>query len=154
MPKRDNLTLDLLSYRPPPVPEELARGGAPRARVARMIAMTLKESSLSREEIAERVSDYLGEKVSVSSLDQCASQAREDHTISFIRAWGLAKETGDFRLFQMALREMGQAIVDERYLPAIEAEMLADRAQELTRQAEEMAREAALARRAWKGPGR
>jgi len=156
--RRDDRTLDLLAWEPPQVttqvdPEQV-RAGTLRGRVARAVAMVLRDCELSREQIAERMSDFLGEEVSKPMLDAYASQAREEHTISAIRLAALAHATSDIRVLQVLIEALDYAVIPARYLPAIDAEIKAERAEELAQRAEELRQQAQQARRQWKGQRR
>lgn len=155
---RDTRTGDLFAWVPPeivPAVPELDIGAATlRGRLARMVALVLNECPLSREEIAASMAKFLGEEVSVHTLNQCASQAREDHTLSAIRCAALAHATGDLRVLQVLLAPLDFAAIPTRYLPAIEAEIKAERAEELARAAEDMRAQAHSARRQWMGARR
>jgi len=68
---KDRWTQDLLAWEPPAVrfEEPLVRAHTLNAKFARAISLALKECPLSREEVAERMSDWLGEVVSRNMLD-------------------------------------------------------------------------------------
>jgi hypothetical protein len=152
--RRDTSTPDIFSWVPPaitsPVPEQL-RLGSLRTKLARMVSLVLNEAEEPIDEIAKRMAEFLEEEVSVHTLRQCASQAREDHTLSAIRCAALAHATGDHRIMQLLMEPLGLSAIPNRYLPAIEAEIKADRAEELTRAADQLRLEATAARRDWKG---
>ncbi|MQT13679.1 DNA transposition protein [Segnochrobactrum spirostomi] len=142
---------DLLAWEPPEVVERFeptrVRAATWRDRIARTVAATLEDCALSRDEIASRMSTWLGEgeEVSRAMLDNYASQAKSEHTISFLRALALIEVTGDTRLLQLAAEPFGKAVIEERYLGAIEAEMVAERMEDLEQRLK-------IARRRWKGP--
>jgi hypothetical protein len=150
----DTQTLDLLSWQAPEVvrnlPAELVRAESLRGRIARSVALVLKESTMSRDDIARRMSDFLGEEVSKAMLDAYASQAREEHTISAIRLVALAHATDDIGALQILIDPLDHAVVPNRYVCAIEAEIKSERAAELERAADEMRQEASAARRQWR----
>lgn len=139
---------DLLDWRPPVVVERYderrVRSASLRDQVARAIAVTLQECGRPRPEIAAEMSAILGEEVPVSTLDAYASQAKFEHTISYMRLVALCEVTGDTRLLQLGAERCGRAIIEERYVAAVEAEMLRDK-----REALEKAEKAA--RKRWKG---
>lgn len=146
--QRDNGTLDLLSWVPPePVkafaPEKV-RAHSLRATLAKAVSLALKECGRTRDAIAEAVAEYLGEACPKSMLDAYASEAREEHTISVVRFIALMHATGDRRLLQMLAEPFGLAVIDARYLPAIEDALLDDKIAELTQRRQ-------FARRKWKG---
>lgn len=149
-PRRDDRTLDLLSWQPPePVrafEPEIVRAASIRAMLAKGVSAALKDCGRSRDDVAEVISGYLGEKCSKDMLDAYASEAREEHVISLPRFLALIHATGDQRLLQMLAEPFGLAVIDAKYLPAIEDSMLAAKIDELkTRQK--------MARRRWEGLG-
>lgn len=136
-PPRDTRTLDLLSWEPPTLVERFeeprVRATSLRSRIAKAVALTLKESGIARDEIAQRMSDWLGEEVSKNSLDAYASEARDDHTISFLRLLAIIHVTGDPRLLQLGAELFGRSVVEDRYLPWVEVGQLADKKMEVDR---------------------
>jgi hypothetical protein len=144
--------LDLLGWTAPtPVAPVFAAASVAaetfREQIARAVAETLRVCPLKREEIARRMADFLGEKVQPGMLDTYASQARDDHTISALRAVALMYATGDVRLLQLLAEPLEHVVIDRQYLPALKAEILRDRIEELRREEE-------IARRAWRAPRR
>ncbi|TWB58717.1 hypothetical protein [Nitrospirillum viridazoti] len=147
----DSQTLDLLSWEPPAVvptfsPEQV-RAESLRGQVSRAVAQCLKDAALAgleRKAIAQRMSEYLGESVSPDMLNNYASQAREDQSISALRLSALAHATGDVRPFQILVAPFGHAVIPSRYLPAIEEALV-------TEQMEKLGRRLKRARRAWRG---
>ena len=156
--RRDDQTLDLLQWQPPDVAprvnQEQVRAETLRGRIARAVAMVLRDSELPREAIVERMSEFLDEPVSLQVLNAYASQAREEHTISAIRLVALAHATGDMRALQVLVDPLDHTVISNRYLPAIEAEITAEQADALTRRADELRQQAQHARRQWKGARR
>lgn len=146
--RRDAHTLDLLSWQPPETaeafPAEKVRASTLRAAMAKGVALALKECGRSRDEVAEDISAYLGEPCPKNMLDAYASEAREEHVINVVRFLALVHATGDHRLLQMLAEPFGLAVIDARYLPAIEDAMLDDKIAEMTQRRQ-------LARRKWKG---
>lgn len=118
---------DLLDWQPPAVlaayrPERV-RGATLAARIARAISETLADADrrgMSREEIASRMSAYLGERVSVNMLNAYASTARTDHSIGLPRTLALLRATGDRRLLEMLAEECSWAVIERRHLVLIE----------------------------------
>ncbi len=146
--RRDDRTLDLLAWQPPePVvaflPEQV-RAASLKAALAKGVSLALKECGLDREAAAQVISEFLGERVSKDMLDAYASEAREDHVINVVRFQALLHVTGDRRLLQMLAEPMGWAVIDKRYLPAIETALLDEKINELSQRK-------ALAQRAMKG---
>lgn len=139
---------DLLGWEPPALVERFeerqVRAGSLRGQIARAVAATLTECALDREDIAARMTEYLGEDVSRAMLDAYASQAKEAHSISFVRLIALVEVTGDARPLQLAAEQAGRAVVEAKYVHAIRAEMIREKREALDR-------EEKAARRAWKG---
>ncbi|TCS62556.1 DNA transposition protein [Varunaivibrio sulfuroxidans] len=135
MTRRDGLTLDLLSWEPPTLIERFddarVRTATLRSRIARAVAETLKGSDIPRADIAAAMSDWLGEDVSKAMLDAYASEAREDHTIPFLRLLAMVHVTGDVRLLQMGAELFAHSVVDDKYLPWVEVGQLADRKEDI-----------------------
>jgi hypothetical protein len=138
--------MDLLAWEPPaPVARFEAhqvRSATIAGRIAHGVAATLRDAEAPREEIALRMGDYLGERVSKSMLDAYASEAREDHIISLPRLLALVHVTGDRRLLDMLAEPFGWAVVPERYLALIELAALREREDELRRRGEALRRRA------------
>ncbi|MBB4284505.1 DNA transposition protein [Roseospira goensis] len=146
----DHHTLDLLADWQPRDPVErfapaTTQAANLRDRIALAVSATLKECGRPREEIAQAMSTYLGERVSKDMLDKYASQGSEGHTIPAHRQIALCKVTGDARLMQLGAEEVGRDCVDQHFKPWIEVGQLADVKAEVDR-AYELARR--MARRA------
>lgn len=151
----DQRTLDLLNWQPPEVvrqfePEQV-RAASLRAAVAKAVGAALKDCAQTRECVAEAMSEYLGEPVGKNILDAYASEAREEHVINVVRFLALVHATGDDRLLQLLVEPFGLAVIDRKYLPAIEAEMAADLIDEMRAKITQMEQRQALARKRWKG---
>lgn len=124
--RKDNLTPDLLDWKPPKVavayqqddirPDRLAD------RVARAVSLALKGHK--RADIATEMSNYLGEKITKSMLEQYASQARESHVISMTRFAALIDATGDYRLLSLLPELFGFAVVADKYQDIIELHLI------------------------------
>ncbi|MGR3760924.1 hypothetical protein ACUXV3_12460 [Roseobacteraceae bacterium NS-SX3] len=111
-------------WQPPEVsvrlPDEVATGGNLGSRIARAVARVLKACALSREEVAAAMSDYLGQEVSKNMLDAYASEAREDHKITFERMIALVAVTGEVGLIGFAAEMFDLVVVPEKYSDLIE----------------------------------
>jgi hypothetical protein len=141
--------MDLLAWSPPaPVrrfEERLVRAATLRDRLARAVAATLRDadhSGVSREEIARRMGEFLGERVSLNVLNAYASPAREEHVISLTRLMGLLHATGDRRLLELLAEPLGWTVIERRWLPLIELAAVRDQQDALKRRAKEIARSA------------
>lgn len=138
--RRDPHTLDLLEWTPPPItkayPEDKIRAVNWASRVAKAVAVTLKECGQSRAQVASRMSEFLGEPVSENMLDNYASEAREDTVINATRLIALLHVTRDMRLLQVLADPCDWAVVDQRYVSQIRAQQLREKALELQQAAE------------------
>lgn len=149
-PRRDPDTLDLFAWQPPEVvqryDERAVMALSWRDRVSRAVRETLNSSALSRPEIAGAMSAWLGEgeEVPTSMLDAYASQAREGHTISYLRMIALGVVTGDPRLLQLAAEPLGRVVIEDRYLGAIQEA-------QATEQIERLEQMRKVGRRKWRG---
>ena len=132
---RDRFTLDLLNWEPPAVrfQEPLVRAHTLNARFARAISLALKECGLSREEVAERMSEWLGETVSRNMLDAYASEARESHQINLPRFAALIHATEDWRLLSLIPELFGFAVMPAEYEEIIELWRLEEAEREIER---------------------
>ena len=149
MPRRPNTCqLDLLDWEPPTLlrrfEPQRVRAATLQARIARAVSEALKDHDGSRADVAAAMSQYLGERVTKSALDGYASEARSDNSISFVRLIALTDVTGDLRPLQLAAELFDHAVIERRYLPAIEDAMWDDRIEEAKAHKRH-------ARRAWKG---
>lgn len=126
----DNRTLDLLDWEPAPIVEAFApervRAVSLRTKIARGVSEALKDCEHSRAVVAERMSEFMGETVSVNMLNAYASEAREDHSMPFIRLLGLIHATDDVRLLQLGAEMFGYSVVENKYLGWVDVGRLAD----------------------------
>lgn len=147
-PGRDPRTPDLFDWQPPAMlrafPAERIRAAGVRASVAKAIGLALRECGRTREQVADEIGAYLGEDISKNMLDAYASESRADHVINIVRFLALVHATRDFRLLQLLAEPFGLAVIDDRYLPAIEDAMYAE-------QIETLSQRQRLARRRWRG---
>ena len=126
MPARLKQQLSLLDWTPPAAmvefnPEDV-RGATIAARLSRAVSMALKDCQAKRDEVAERMSRFLGgPPVTEAMINAYASVARVDHAISVPRFMALLHATRDRRLLQLVADEMGWAVIERRHLPLIEA---------------------------------
>lgn len=129
-------TGDLLSWEPEePVVAFVAhevRAASLKASLAKAVAAALK--GRDREEVAEAMSAYLGERVSKDVIDKYASEAAEDHVITMVRFMALVHVTKDQRLMQLLAETMGWVVIEERWLPAIREAQYAEKIEQLERE--------------------
>lgn len=137
MAKRDEKTLSLFDYKPPEVPvvrydaPEEVRGSGLRSSFLRAMRLAEEESGKSRESIAAEMAEYLGEDVSKGVLDQYMSEARETYTINVIRFLAYVHATQDFRPLSLLTEPFGLAVIDARYLGAVEEAMCGEEIEKL-----------------------
>lgn len=135
--KPDGRQLSLLDWEPPVIvtgydPAQV-RGNTYEFSLCRAISVTLEECPYSRPQVAERMSDIMGRPISVNMLNAYASGQREDHQISVPRFNALIGATGDMRLVEFLAAPRGWAVIERRYLKAIELAAVAEKKKELTR---------------------
>ena len=122
---------DLLTWEPPQAEIAFAweqvRSASPAGRIARAVAVALKECGRTRTEVAAAMSEFLGERVSPNMIDGYASVARTLHQIPLTRFLALIHATRDRRLLQMLAEPMGWAVVERRHLPLIAAAQIRER---------------------------
>lgn len=145
---RDERTLDLLGWQPPDLVQrydaERVRTATLRARIARAVSETLKDHDGSREAVAELMSAFLDEDVTKNMLDAYASEARTEHSIPYLRLLALVHVTGDTRLLSLGAEMFGFAVIDEKYVAAVEEAMW-------TAEEEHAAKMKRAKRRQWSG---
>lgn len=112
----------------PPVrhalPDEALRGACLADRISLAVSWALRACSLSRSEVARRISADLGQVVSVNMLDGYASQARQDHRITLERFMALIAATGQHDLLGLVCAPSGAAAVPDRYVDLIELQLI------------------------------
>ena len=139
----DKITLDLFrDFEPPEIvarfPAEQVRAETLAGRISRAVKATLDAFGRSREDVAQGMSDFLGDDCSKDMLDKYASQGAERHTISAARLAALVAVTSDPRPLNALLESIGLIVVPKRYEWLIRRERLL----ELQRLAEREARDA------------
>jgi hypothetical protein len=146
----DKGTGDLFSWRAPAqvvgYPEEKIRAATIGAKVSKAVSVTLldakarKSDPLDRDQVALAMGAFLGEDLSKDVLDAYASQAREGHNISVVRALGLMEATGDYRLLVLMAEQLGLAVIHKKYERAVEEAMTAEKIEELQRHLDHLRR--------------
>lgn len=139
--RRDTRTGDLFELRPDwqPAPASVSfsepeiRAATIAGRVSRAVARALADCADERPAVAKRMGEYLGEPVSLNTLNAYASQARDEHRINVPRFAGLVHATGDMRLLSVVPELFGHAVVPARYLSWIEVGQLAETRDEINR---------------------
>lgn len=133
-------TSDLLDWTPP-APEVrfndpmITRAATRYAQLCRAMSAVLTEvrekKGLSREEVAARMSVYLGEEYTEARLNADTAESKGTHVISPIRLEAFCDATGDSRMWSLLLEPLGLAVIERRYLPCIEAAVLAEKAEDI-----------------------
>lgn len=128
-----------LGWQPPQVSvgysDEIAGRGSLQNQIARLVARALRDArddrGLTRPDIARRMSDELGRKVTEESIEKWASEASEAHRIPFDAFIALVAATGATELLGFLPNLMGFVVVSKRYKPLIELHLLEEHEQEL-----------------------
>lgn len=102
-------------------------------RVASAVARMMEMSGMSRQEIAVRLSQLLGENVSKTMLDAYASEARATHNISASRLFALTVVTEGHDVLDRLLREIGSALVVGEEIATLELGHLTAQERDLKR---------------------
>jgi hypothetical protein len=111
--------------------------------ICRAVSAALKDTDLSRESVAKRMSEFLGgDPVTVNMLNAYASPAREEHSISMARFVALLHATRDRRLLELLAEPLGWAVIEQKYLPMIELAAVTERQRELSQHANALRRKA------------
>lgn len=122
---------------------DTVKGASPTLLLAAAISRTLKDSHLTRAEVASLMSDQLGEAVSEGMLNKYASSASEGHQIPAHRLVALVKATADARILREIFSDCGVIVVSAKYEPLI-------RREEALRRRDQAEREAKAAEAEWK----
>lgn len=128
---------DLFEWQPPKVVKAFApekvRAASLAASLSKAVSASLKECGKSRGQVAAEMARYLGEGVSEDMLDKYASEAAESHIINVVRFIGLIAATKDRRLLELIASAFDWAVIERKYLPAIEYAGLLERKAEIDR---------------------
>ena len=135
---------DLFSWEPPKVTRAFApekvRAASLAASLSKAVSASLKECGKDREQVAREMAAYLGEAVSADMLDKYASEAAESHIINVVRFIGLIAATKDQRLLELVAATFGWAVIERKYLPAIDYAIALEKKAELERVTDAMRR--------------
>lgn len=152
MRKKDRAIGDLFDFIPnekatvPSFSPETIKAATLTSKISKAVSITLCEADgLERTDVARRMSEYLGENVAEGTLNGYSSEARTNNKISVERAIALCHATGDFRLLSMMADELGLAVIEARYLPAVIEAMARAEIERLTVLANQ-------SRKQWNGP--
>jgi hypothetical protein len=135
--------MDLLAYTSPVAAFEPSRvrGATLAATLAKAISAALKACGKSRDQVAHDLGEYLGDPLEKSTLDKWASEANEGYLPTIVRFIGLIHATKSRALLQVIADHFGWAVIDKKYLPAIEYAALSARKEELDRHLSAMKRD-------------
>ncbi len=111
----------------PKYKEEDIRSASLKGKVALAVSRTLKDDGRSRDEIAQAMSTWLGEKVSKSMLDAYASHARSQYKLTPDRMWALIEVTKDIRLLREIAESVGYVVMESWASEWIELACLEER---------------------------
>ncbi len=137
--RRDPLTKDLFTWEPPKVAvgysaDVIGRGRLD-AKIARLISHALRdareEQGLSREAVAQQISDFLGRKVSADMLYKWTSESSEDHRIPLDAFIALVHATQAKELLGFVPGEFGLTVIENEYAELIEERLLEDHIEEM-----------------------
>jgi hypothetical protein len=151
MTHRTAAQMDLLSWQPPaPVarfePDRVRAASLP-AKITRLVAEVLREQKAAgreRDQVAEAMSAYLGEAVSLNVLNSYASEAREEHIINLPRFIALLAVTQDKRPLHELAALFGWAVIDRKFLPVIELAALREHQDDVKRRTDALRHQARL----------
>lgn len=137
--RRDPLTKDLFSWEPPKVAvgysADVVGRGRLDAKIARLISHALRdareERGQSREDVAQKISNFLGRKVSADMLYKWTSESAEDHRIPLDAFIGLVHATGALPLLGFVPGEFGLTVIEDEYAELIEERLLEDHIEEM-----------------------
>lgn len=126
--------LDLLDWQPSqPVAAfdpRTVRGASLAVTLSKAVSQALKACGRSRADAARLMGEYLDEQVSEAVLNAYASEAKSEHIINVVRFIALLHVTGDRRLLELIASMFDWAVIERKYLPAIEmAEAMEARAE-------------------------
>lgn len=115
--RRDDATGDLFAHErlfPVETPRELEKALDFNARISQAIKQALNEAKsrgCDRHDVAERMTNILGVRISKEMIDAYTSQARETHTISLARFKALVRATGCLWLWNVVLEGEGLTLL-------------------------------------------
>ena len=139
MKHRDTRTLDMFNdWQPPKVamslPPEVTSGGNLNSQIARAISRALKNSDMSRADIAEGMSKYLGKNITENILNAYASEGRESHKITLERAMALIHVTEEYGLLGFIAEPFDLAVVPTKFSDIIEIHHIEEQEKHLAHQ--------------------
>lgn len=131
----DSQTGDLLNWEPPKVVAGFApgtiRGNRLASQISQAVALALKQSDLSRAEIAAGMSAELGYQISENMLANYASEGAESHRITLERFIALIEVTGCIDLLGFVAGRFDRVVVDRRYQALINVHLAEEAEQKI-----------------------
>ncbi|MEQ8585126.1 MAG: DNA transposition protein [Thalassobaculaceae bacterium] len=132
-------TFDLLGWTPPDpairFDADDIRAKDIQTKIARAVSSSLKQSRMDREEVARRMSEYLGKEVPLHTLNAYASQEKP-HEITHTRLIALAHALQDWRLLSIGAEEMDCIVVPKEYGDLIRLALISERVKEMQKELE------------------
>lgn len=108
---RDFVTADLFGDRQPVQSGSLACSVEVAHTMSEAIKVAHQERQISREEVAARMSRYLGRNVSVAMINAYTAESREGHNLSLERAIAFDHATENFALLELHARKCGAKVL-------------------------------------------
>jgi len=136
-PPKDTITPDMfLDWTPPKVavgfePGSI-QGSRLASRISRAVAKALKDCGKGRDEIAAAMSERLGHKVTVVTLDAYASEAKVDNNITVERFLALVHATGKTELLGFLADDFDLKVVPAKYENVITLALIEDHEKQVT----------------------
>ena len=131
--------LSLLDWAPAPAVVRFEEGAVRAQRLAGRICRAIGpavagwDCAVPRDQVAARMSSFLGAPIGVNALNAYASESRLDRMISLPRFVALLWATRDRRLLELVAEPFGWAVIDRKYLPLIEITQVRAKRRELAR---------------------
>ncbi|ADZ70087.1 hypothetical protein [Polymorphum gilvum] len=128
---RDPYTYDLFKdYQPPRVSvgyePGAIKGTRLASRISRAVARAMKESGKDRTTIAGLMSEKLGRRVTVTTLEADASEAKTGNQITLERFIALIQATGRTELLGFVAEPFDLVVIPKRYENVIELALIED----------------------------
>jgi len=122
-------TLDLLAWEAPAIERRFEQAHITNSAVlydqlCLAMSRVLRDAGLSRDEVAAGIGALLGEEYSVDRLNADTAQSKTTHVINALRLIALIRVTRDIRILSMVAEPMGYAVIERKWLPAVEAAIL------------------------------
>jgi len=106
---RDERQMSFDDYFVVPTPAEVRPGSIAGLdqELRQALSRSLKTQSLSRYEVAAKMSEMLGDDISKNMLDAYTAESRETHQISVVRLVAMILATKDYDLLAMIAEKVG-----------------------------------------------